>query len=115
MENHENDKINIALMAQDISNIKTSMEKIQHTLEVVLEKYVQRDELEARFSRLQTEIDKRFDGVHTRVNEKVTIEKFDTVVGDVKKDIEEFSDDKKWLWRTVFGAILLAVGSLLFK
>ena len=101
----DNEK-DIALMQKDMSYVRKDLTEIKIRLTQVLEHYVQRDEMEAQFSRLQTEIDKRFDGVHDRVSTKL--------------DKEEFAPFKKLFW-TMAGTIAIMgltggiVASVIYK
>ena len=78
MQDKENDNAKqIALVSKDISYIKKDLGEIKIRLDQVLEHYVQRDEMEARFGRMQTEIDKRFEGAHDRIDKKLNKEEFE--------------------------------------
>jgi len=75
-ENPEQKNITIAEMAKDISYMAKAISEMKITLEVLSSKMITRDEVASRFDRMNTEIDKRFEGVHTRVDTKLDIEDF---------------------------------------
>ena len=70
----------IAVMSNDIAYIKERANKIESKLDILIENYVTREELQSWFERMHEESDKRFEGVNKRVNEnrelaeKATIE-----------------------------------------
>jgi len=70
------DKTQIALIVQEMGYIKGDLKDIKAKLEILMENYVQREELEARFSRLQSEVDKRFEGAHVRIDSKLDAKDF---------------------------------------
>lgn len=69
MTNSQEQK-DIALIYQDIKYIKQDMAEIKAALKLVLEHYVTREEIEDKHDRIQTEIDKRMEGVHKRLDTK---------------------------------------------
>ena len=71
-------------MKRDLTEIKVSLSDF-------LEHYVTREEIEARYERLQTEIDKRFDGVNKRVDGKANKEEVTN-----NKDSIKFLQTKMW-------------------
>lgn len=117
---------NMGIMAEKISNIEKVMTAIQAALDTVLKNYVQREEFETRFVRLQAEIDKRMEGSHKRIDMcttkeehieslRVLKENYIESLKPIKSDIAELKDDKKWLYRLVYTIILTAIIGLIIN
>lgn len=71
MEEKENK--NIELLAQELKYLRQEVGVIHTKLEDVLQNYVRREEIESRFERIQTEMDKRLSGAHDRIDKAVEI------------------------------------------
>lgn len=74
---------NVEIMRNDMSYMKNDLAEIKATLKIVLEKYVHREEMVSRFDRVQTELDKRFDGANARIDtkcDKEDLEKINIII-----------------------------------
>ncbi len=108
-EQEQKNAKDIALIMQDIGYIKEDTKEIKQTLKLVLEKYVQREEVEARLDRINTEIDKRFEGVHHRVD---VLEEKKANQADYKEleiTVKEKFDSGQIKWGAIFQAVITAV------
>jgi len=115
MDKSNSVETNMGIMTEKISNIEKAMTAIQTSLDTVLKNYVQRSEFETRFERLQSEIDKRMEGVHKRVDLCITKEEHIESLKGMKENIDELQDDKKWLYRLVLSAVLIAILGLVIN
>ncbi len=89
---------NIEVIKNDMSYMKGDLAEIKATLKIVLEKYVHRDEMASRFDRVQTEIDKRLEAVHGRIEKKADIE-----------DMEKINSVITWINRIVITAVIASI------
>ena len=80
-------------VANDLRSIKNDVSDMKDTLSMVVEGYVRREEFEARFKRLQEELDSRILGLHDRISKT--------------------EDNIKWVVRIVIGAVILALMGLI--
>lgn len=75
----------IALIKQEIGYLRDDVKDIKSSLKILLENYITRQDVESKFTRLQEEVDGRFTGVHTRLDnkaEKADFQKLEKVVED---------------------------------
>jgi len=103
MDEHVN-MTNVEIMRNDMSYMKNDLAEIKATLNIVLEKYVHREEMASRFDRVQTELDKRFDGANARIDTKCDKEDFNKIV-----------DTMTWLNRMVIGTVVVAILALVIN
>lgn len=89
---------NVEIMRNDMSYMKNDLAEIKATLKIVLEKYVHREEMVSRFDRVQTELDKRFEGANARIDTKCD-----------KEDFNKMMDTMSWLNRIVLGTVVGAI------
>lgn len=61
----------IALIKQEIGYLRDDVKDIKSSLKILLENYITRQDVESKFTRLQEEVDGRFIGVHTRLDNKI--------------------------------------------
>ena len=109
--------------SKDVEFIKTEIKKgnddnkeIKNKLDTVIDGYVKREEFEARFHRLQEEIDGRIKGVNDRIDSKIDIDKFDEYAKSVKETLKSLLDNQKWITRLIIGAVVTALlGLVLLK
>ena len=91
-EKDQNTKTRLALIEQSIASFTkqytNDMAELKASLKLVLESYVTRKEIDARFDRQQDEIDGRITGANERIGEKVDKEDFDKFQTKVEKHID---------------------------
>lgn len=102
--------------SKDLDYIKQEVKKgnednkeIKNKLDTVIEGYVKREEFEARFHRLQEEIDGRFEGVNDRIDAKTDVDKFDEYSANIKEAIDNLNDTNRWIARLVIGTLVTAL------
>jgi hypothetical protein len=95
---------NIEVIMNDMTYMKNDLAEIKATLKIVLEKYVHREEMVSRFDRIQAELDKRFDGAHTRIDTKCD-----------KEDLERLVSTMTWLNRIVIGSVVAGILALVIN
>lgn len=109
--------------SKDLEFIKTEIKKgnddnkeIKNKLDTVIDGYVKREEFEARFHRLQEEIDGRIKGANDRIDSKIDIDKFDEYAKSVKETLKSLLDNQKWITRLIIGSVVTALlGLVLLK
>jgi hypothetical protein len=104
--------VTMELIKKDMAYVKADVIEMKTKLDTVLEKYVHREEMSARFDRVQTEIDKRFEGVNSRVDNSIK-ETHEILV--LKVDKEDFKLYKNLFWTIVTAvSISIVFGGLYF-
>lgn len=102
--------------SKDLDYIKKEIGNITGKLDTVIDGYVKRDEFEARFRRLQEEIDGRIKGANDRIDSKVDEDKFDEHSEAIKETLQSLLDNQKWITRLIIGAVVTALlGLVLLK
>jgi hypothetical protein len=113
-------KTRLALIEQSIetftSQYNTDMAELKASLKLVLENYVTRQEIDARFNRQQDEIDGRVGGINKRLVDYATKEE----VHELKEKVEThvLGNSINWggVFQSVFSSILTTaiVGGILY-
>jgi len=116
----KDESVSMAGMAKDISYMRETISEMKITLELLTSSMVTRNEVDGRFDRVNTELDKRFEGAHARLDTKLDKEEFYKFQNKVEDHIG--SGNIKWgaviqtiitivLSGAVVGAIAFAVQS----
>ena len=92
-EKDQNTKTRLALIEQSIASFTrmytNDMAELKASLKVVLEHYVTRGEIDARFDRQQDEIDGRMEGANERIGTKLDRKDFDKFQVKVEDHIND--------------------------
>lgn len=99
----------IALIKQDVSYIKKDVGEMKSDLRMMLEHYITRQEVEARFERTQNEIDGRFEGANVRISQKVDKEEYRKLEQKVNEHIDNGQLSWGAIWQSVITALITAV------
>ena len=101
----------IELIKQDIGYIKDNLGEMNSKLDTVLKNYVRREEVSAWHERVNTEIDKRFQGAHNRLDNTLSIKDFESFKADLREKNKPFRD---LFWKMIgYVAQLIVFGGLL--
>lgn len=99
---------------KDLGFLVKTVTEIRVILDNVVKDYVKREEFEARFKRLQDEIDSRLEGANNRIDSKIDVDKFDEHSENIKEQLNSLIDNQKWVTRLIIGAVIMALLGLIF-
>lgn len=106
----------IKLVKQEIGYLREDVKDIKSSLKILLENYITRQDVESKFTRVQEELDGRFNGAHTRIDNKVDKSDFSRLEDIVDEHIS--SGAIKWgaIVQSIITTILTAIiiGGIIF-